>query len=195
MNWLQTTRLTIFHRLAMLAWVVSLSACVVLPTSGSDSWKEEVILQDGSRLIVSRTVERGGRHEFGQIPPIREQSVSFVHPQTGERIVWEDKPAPDINGANFLPMLVNIDKGVTDTVGIRFVDLGMSRAANVRVTLIHPASVEGRMRSELVGVPPMPPSSLAWTSQYPVGERAFDCRHPDAPTTRLPAPSARKTPP
>lgn len=113
MNRLQTTRVTIVRRLATLAWVVGLSACMVMPSSGADSWKEEVILQDGSPLIVTRTVERGGRHEFGQIPPIREQSVSFVHPQTGERIVWEDKPTPDIKGANFLPMLVNIDKGVT----------------------------------------------------------------------------------
>ncbi len=94
------------------ALAICLCACGALPANGADSWQEEVILQDGNRLIVGRTVERGGRREVGQSPPIKEQNLSFVHPQTGERIVWEDKPTPDIGGANFLPMLLNIDKGV-----------------------------------------------------------------------------------
>jgi len=39
--------------------------------------KEEVLLHDGSKLIVERTVERGGRHEIGQPPPIKVESLSL----------------------------------------------------------------------------------------------------------------------
>ncbi|MBK7502714.1 MAG: hypothetical protein IPI14_08840 [Polaromonas sp.] len=31
-----------------------------------DSWKEEVMLHDGRKIIVERTVQRGGRREAGQ---------------------------------------------------------------------------------------------------------------------------------
>ena len=33
---------------------------------GGDSWKEDVLLHDGKKLIVERSQTYGGRHEIGQ---------------------------------------------------------------------------------------------------------------------------------
>lgn len=76
---------------------------------GGDSWKEEVLLHDGSKLIVQRTVERGGRHEIGQMPPYKEQSLVFAMPGTSQQVTWEDKFSKDLGTANFLPMLLDLD--------------------------------------------------------------------------------------
>lgn len=75
------------------------------------SWMEEARLHDGSKIIVERSVDRGGRHEIGQSPPIKEQSVSFVLPGTSENLVWHDQFSKDIGGASFLPMMIEIKDG------------------------------------------------------------------------------------
>ncbi len=74
------------------------------------SWKEEALLHDGSKLIVERSVERGGRHEIGQEPPYKEQSLVFTMPGTNQKVTWEDKFSEDIGTASFLPMLIDIVK-------------------------------------------------------------------------------------
>jgi hypothetical protein len=61
-----------------------------------DSWKEEVLLHDGSKMVVERSVERGGRHEIGQKPPYKEQSLSFTMPGTTQTIRWEDHYSQDL---------------------------------------------------------------------------------------------------
>ena len=90
---------------------VSMSADAGLFGFGGTSWKEEVLLHDGSKIIVTRSVERGGRHEIGQKPPYKEQSLSFIMPGTNQRVTWEDHYSEDIGTANFLPMLLEIFKG------------------------------------------------------------------------------------
>lgn len=87
--------------------VASMSAC-----SKEVSWKEEVLLHDGSKMIVERSVERGGRHESGQKPPYKEQSLSFTMPGNNQAIRWEDHYSEDLGMANFLPMLLDIHDGV-----------------------------------------------------------------------------------
>ena len=87
---------------------VSMSAGAGLFGFGGTSWKEEALLHDGSKLIVERSVERGGRHEIGQKPPIKEQSLTFTMPGTNQNVIWEDKYSEDVGGANFLPMLVDV---------------------------------------------------------------------------------------
>jgi hypothetical protein len=98
--WKQITKLGL-----LLMMGVSMSAC-------SKSWKEEVQLHDGSKIIVERTVDRGGRHEIGQEPPIKNQSVTFTIPSTNENVTWEDSFTEDIGGANFLPMQLEILKDI-----------------------------------------------------------------------------------
>jgi hypothetical protein len=75
------------------------------------TWKEEVLLHDGSKMIVERTVELGGRHEIGQRPPYKEQSLSFILPGATQTIRWEDHYSQDLGQANFLPMVLDISGG------------------------------------------------------------------------------------
>ena len=104
MNWLKTFK-TIGLALILGA---SLTAC----GAGKSSWKEEVLLHDGSKIIVERSVKRGGRHEIGQKPGYKEQSLTFTMPSTKQKITWEDHYSEDLGGANFLPMVLDIKSGV-----------------------------------------------------------------------------------
>lgn len=97
--------------ISILALGVSVSADAGLFGSGGTSWKEEALLHDGSKIIVERSVDRGGRHEIGQSPPIKEQSVSFTLPGTSENVVWHDQFSKDVGGASFLPMMIEIRNG------------------------------------------------------------------------------------
>ncbi|MCX7155039.1 MAG: hypothetical protein NTW45_01175 [Rhodocyclales bacterium] len=101
----------------LLMMGVTMSADAGLFGLGGISWKEEVLLHDGSKIIATRTVERGGRHEIGQEPPIKEQSLSFNMPGTHEKIIWEDKASADVEGANFNLMLLDVVKGTPYVVG------------------------------------------------------------------------------
>ncbi len=91
-----------------LMLLISMHAHAGLFGFGGESWKEEVLLHDGSKIIVERTVERGGRHELGQRPSISEQSLSFVLPNTNQRVTWEDHYSEDVGSSNFSPMLLEI---------------------------------------------------------------------------------------
>lgn len=88
---------------------------------GGTSWKEEVLLHDGQKVIVARSVDRGGRHEIGQQPPIKEQSLTFTLPTTSERIIWRSDYSQDVGLADFMPILLDIVEGtayvVTTPVG------------------------------------------------------------------------------
>ncbi len=55
-----------------LLWVAgaAMSACAGVPAPGGTSWREEVLLHDGSKIVAERFVLRRGRHEIGQRPPI-----------------------------------------------------------------------------------------------------------------------------
>jgi hypothetical protein len=90
-----------------------MSACAMVDALpfGGDSWKEEVLLHDGNKIIVERRVQRGGRHEVGQKPPYKEQRLSFTMPGTPQTITWEDHYSQDLRQANFLPMAVDISGG------------------------------------------------------------------------------------
>lgn len=90
---------------------VSMSADAGLFGFGGTSWKEEVLLHDGSKIIVERSVKRGGRHEIGQQPPIKEQSLIFTLPATDEHVTWKSEYSKDVGFADLMPMLVDIFQG------------------------------------------------------------------------------------
>jgi hypothetical protein len=95
--------------LGMLLMVgVSMNAEAALFGLGSTSWKEEVLLHDGGKIIVGRAVDRGGRHEIGQQPPIKEQSMSFTLPSSNERIAWKSEFTADVGLADFQPLLLDV---------------------------------------------------------------------------------------
>lgn len=107
-NYLWLKRISTLAMLLMMG--MSISANAGMFGLGGTSWKEEVLLHDGNRIIAERSVERGGNHEIGQEPPLKEQSLSFILPSTNENVTWEDKFTQDIGGANFLPMLLEVRK-------------------------------------------------------------------------------------
>lgn len=91
---------------------VSMSAC------SETSWKEEVLLHDGSKITVARTVERGGRHEIGQQPPIKEGGLNFNLPTTGESVTWKSEYSQDVGLADFMPLLLDIYQGTAYVVSV-----------------------------------------------------------------------------
>lgn len=91
---------------------VSMSACAGLFGLGGTSWKEEVLLHDGSKIIVSRSQLREGRHEIGQGPPIKEHSITFTPPGLSKAITWKDEFSADVGHANFTLLALHILNGV-----------------------------------------------------------------------------------
>lgn len=77
---------------------------------GGASWQEEVLLHDGNKLVVERSVTRGGPHEIGQRGSYTNETLVFAHPGNGETVTWEDKATPDLGTSNFLPMALDIYK-------------------------------------------------------------------------------------
>lgn len=98
--WLQ--RITKLGLALMLG--ASMSAC-------SDSWKEEVLLHDGSKLIVKRSQSFGGSRELGQSAPIREQEISFTVPHSDKVTTFKSEFSEDVGRANFTLLALHILNG------------------------------------------------------------------------------------
>lgn len=87
----------------------SMSACA---TGGSGtSWKEEVLLHDGSRMVVERSFSRGGRHEIEQGSPIKSQDLSFTVPGSGKTITWQSDYSEDVGRSNFNLLALDVLNG------------------------------------------------------------------------------------
>jgi len=78
---------------------------------GGDSWKEEVLLHDGSKIIAERSQAYGGNHEIGQTPPIKEQEITFTVPSTGKTLTFKSEFSEDIGRANFDLLALDILNG------------------------------------------------------------------------------------
>ena len=96
---------------SMLMIGVSMSANAASFGLGVDTWKEEVLLHDGSKLIVTRSQTYGGRHEIGQPPPIKEHTISFTLPNSNKTITWVSEYSEDIGRANFNLLAVHVLNG------------------------------------------------------------------------------------
>jgi hypothetical protein len=79
---------------------------------GGTRWKEEVLCHDGGMIVVERWVKRGGGHEIGQQPPIREQSLAFVLLTAREPLVWKSEFSEDVGYADLKPILLDIVRGI-----------------------------------------------------------------------------------
>lgn len=97
---------------AMLSLVVlgcGMSACA---TGGSGaSWKEEVLLHDGSKLVVERSFSRGGLHEPGQGSPIKSQDLAFTVPGSSKTIIWKSEYSQDVGRSNFNLLALDVVQG------------------------------------------------------------------------------------
>lgn len=84
----------------LLTMGASMSAEAGLFGLGDVSWKEEVLLHDGRKIIVKRSQSYGGRREPGQNPPIKEHIVTFELPG-GKAVKWVSEFSQDVGRANF----------------------------------------------------------------------------------------------
>ncbi len=87
-------------RLAKLSTVISILAIGATMTacSNSTSWKEEVLLHDGKRLIVERSMSydpKGGR-QIGQAAPQSEETLKFTLPSSSKSISWKSDFGQDL---------------------------------------------------------------------------------------------------
>ena len=85
---------------------------------GGDSWKEEVLLHDGSKIIVKRSQSYGGRGEIGQTPPIKEQDITFIVPGSSKAITWKSEYSEDVGRANFELLALHILNGTPYIVAV-----------------------------------------------------------------------------
>jgi len=91
---------------------VSLHVHAGLFGSGGDSWKEEVLLHDGQKMIVERSQTYGGRSEPGQSGPIAEHSIRFTVPGASRFITWTSEYSEDIGRTNFNLLAVHVKDGI-----------------------------------------------------------------------------------
>lgn len=92
----------------LLVMGVSMSAEAGLFGFGNVSWKEEVLLHDGQKIIVKRSQSYGGRHEIGQSGTIKDQEIAFTVPNTNKILTFKDEYSEDIGGRNFSLMALHI---------------------------------------------------------------------------------------
>lgn len=86
-----------------------MSACA---TGGSStSWKEEVLMYDGSKIVVERSQTYGGRHEIGQSPPIKEHTISFSLPNASKTLTWTSEYGEGLGRTNFNLLALDIANG------------------------------------------------------------------------------------
>lgn len=93
---------------AILAMGVSMGANAGLFGLGGTSWKEEVLLHDGTKIVVERSHAYGGSREIGQPPSIKEQDIAFNLPGTGQAITWKDNYGKEVGGSNFILLALHV---------------------------------------------------------------------------------------
>lgn len=85
---------------------VNVSGCYGV--GGSTSWKEEVLLHDGSKIIIERFYNLGGKPTLDSHEQLDlDETVTFTIPGTNKRITWktdfrDSKPEP--NSLNLLAL-------------------------------------------------------------------------------------------
>lgn len=88
-----------------------MSASAGLFGLGGDSWKEEVLLHDGGKMIVKRSQSYGGRHEIGQSSPVKEHTITFTPPGSNNTISWISEYSEDLGRTNFKLLALHLLNG------------------------------------------------------------------------------------
>jgi hypothetical protein len=78
---------------------------------GSTSWREEVLLHDGQKMIVERSQAYGGRSEPGKAAPIMEHTIRFTPPGSSKAITWTSEYSEDVGRANLQLLAVHVLNG------------------------------------------------------------------------------------
>ncbi|TKB23234.1 hypothetical protein FCL47_23460 [Desulfopila sp. IMCC35006] len=95
-----------------LVWLPAMNVTQTLLGWWPASWKEEVLLHDGGKIIVKRSQTRGGRHEIGQDVPVNKHTLSVVLPESGKKITWQTTIGPDLEDTELQPLALDIISGI-----------------------------------------------------------------------------------
>lgn len=96
------------HTKTFLKYILIMLSTMAFTACSGETWKEEALQADGSVIIVERTVDRGGRHEIGQEPPIKLQTLRFKLPGGGGTLEWKTDVSKDLGYADFQPLTVHV---------------------------------------------------------------------------------------
>ncbi|UVT17014.1 MAG: hypothetical protein H8K04_05525 [Nitrospira sp.] len=111
MNGKWPNRSLIIVILFAVVWGIGVRADAGLFGFGRDSWQEEVLLHDGSKMVITRSQTYGGSHEIGQPSPIKEHTISFTLPGSSKRITWTSEYGDDLGRTNFYLLAVQVLNG------------------------------------------------------------------------------------
>ena len=100
------------RRIGLLTCTLVLGACAVIPAIGWDSWREEVLLHDGRKIMAERSQIYGGSSEVGQPSAVTRQTVTFKLPDSGRTLSWTSGFDPNLGRTNLNPLALHI---VNDT--------------------------------------------------------------------------------
>lgn len=104
-NQLWLKRITKLGLLLMME--VSMNADAGLFGIGGKSWKEEVLLHDGKKIIVERSEQLGGRPTLeSRERQTLSQAITFTVPETGQQITWEMSFRNDVPEPNSVNVIV-----------------------------------------------------------------------------------------
>jgi hypothetical protein len=98
--------------LAFLSMLTSFTATAGLFGIGNANWSEEVLLHDGTKIIVSRSQSYGGRHEIGQTPPVKEHTIQFELPGNRAMVKWTSEYGADLGRTNFTLLALHVLDGI-----------------------------------------------------------------------------------
>jgi hypothetical protein len=102
----------LFTKLAAAATLaVGLVACTTLTANSADSWREEVLLHDGQKIVVERSQTYKGRSEPAQGAPIGEHTIRFNLPGSGKPVAWTSDYGEDIGRTNFNLLALHVLNG------------------------------------------------------------------------------------
>lgn len=96
----------------LLALIASATVNAGLFGFGGHSWKEEVLLHDGQKIIVKRSQSYGGRHEIGQSSPIKEHSITFTLPGSSKNLTWTSEFGEDVGMTYFSLLALHLLNGI-----------------------------------------------------------------------------------
>ncbi|MFO0701085.1 MAG: hypothetical protein U0236_17825 [Nitrospira sp.] len=105
----------LWHQSLMISLILTVglgtSSCAGLSGLIGHSWKEEVLLHDGRKMVITRSQTYGGSHEIGQPPPIKEHTVTFTLPNTDKVIRWTSEYGKELGRTNFHLLAVHVMNG------------------------------------------------------------------------------------
>ena len=94
--------------LSALAIGIAVSACAQGALAGADSWKEEVLLHDGQKIIVERSQTYAGSRDIGQSVPVGQHTIMFTPPNANSKISWTSEYGEDVRRTNFNVLALHI---------------------------------------------------------------------------------------